>query len=149
MAGLDLSGVQQTFEAWLVDEIEITRSNGSADDTLNEETGRLVGAPDRVIYDALGAVLPWTANGLTSVPDPDLQRRLELSDAKYRLLLPLAADAPTVIGDSVRVKATHSATPDPLLTTRLFEVVELAEVSSMSVLRTIYLKQVGVLPATP
>ena len=145
MVGLDLSGVQSVFEGWLLDDVEMVRTNGSADDDLDEVTGVLTPGQDPVVYDGPGAVLPLS--GYTDVPDPDVQRVLATTDAKYRLLLPLGADVVPVVGDEVRVKATRSTTPDPLLTSRRFEVVELAEVSSYAVLRTVYLKQVGVTPA--
>jgi hypothetical protein len=144
-SGLDLSGVAKTLDGWIVDDVEIVRDNGSKDDTLNPVTFKLEPAAATPIYAGRGAVLPGDRS--PSVPDPDAQQVLQVSAGQYRLLLPQSVTPPEVkAGDRVRVTTARGTTPDPLLTRRMFEVVDLGEVSSFHVGTFIPLKQVGLAP---
>lgn len=147
MAGLDLSGVARLLDQWIVDEVEIAVDNGAAGATLDPATGKLTPAAPVVIYAGRGAVVP--RDRAPQVADTDVQTIATETDGAYRLLLPLGA-APSAeprAGMKVRVTEANGTTPDPLITQRRFEIVDLGEVSSFHVGRFLPLKQLGVAPA--
>lgn len=145
MAGLDLSGVADVVDSWVVDLAEITRDNGTADDDLDPETGMLEPSEgDPVIYAGRAALLPGSDGGITP---PDQQQISEETRSTYRMLIPFGVDVPDDIraGDVVRWTQANTSTPDPFLLLRRFEVDDLPIVSSFHVGTIIPLVQTGLL----
>jgi hypothetical protein len=142
MAGLDLTGVAEFLETEiLVDQLRFDRDNGSADDTLDED-GDIVEAAASLLYAGPGAVQPL--DGFSEVQDPDVQRILRTTEAKYRAMIPLAAGVEFKPGDLCRVTEQGGVMPNPLMLARRFEVVELAQVATLGVVQVVYLKQSSV-----
>lgn len=139
--GLDLSGIAKILDGWIVDEVQIVDDEPLADGVLDEDTGRIVYAQERVIYRGRGMVQPY---GTTSgVEEPGRQTGIgNDSNQRYRLLLPYDAVLSPLprAGARVTVLKTNAATTDLLLPTRKFEVTDLPEVSSWTAVRFLYLK---------
>ena len=138
MVGLDLTGVADVVNDWLVDEVLIYRDSQYEEDTLDDTTGNLTAAPVFQIYDGTGAVQPI---GSASV-DPQQQRVLIASGARYRILLPTTALFATEIrpGDKVRVVTAVGASTDADVLTRLFQVVDFTPAGSWSVVTSVWVK---------
>lgn len=139
--GLDLSGIAKIVDSWIVDEVQIVDDEPLADGVLNDDTGQIEYAAERVIYRGRGMVQPY---GTTSgVEEPGRQTgTLNESNQRYRLLLPydvVLSPLPRA-GARVKVIETRSATSDILLPTRDFEVTDLPQVSSWTAVRFLYLK---------
>jgi hypothetical protein len=147
MAGLDLSGIKRLVDSWLVDQVLITRDNGEHDDVLDEETGQLTPTDAIGLYYGDGMV--QSLAGFSEVPDPDVQRIVEATDADYRALIPLEVGIEFVVGDAVRVMEQRGTTVDPKLTRRRFQIVDTGGASSWNVLQVLYLKQVDVVSLDP
>lgn len=138
--GLDLSGIAKIVDAWIVDEVQIVDDEPLADGVLDEDTGQIVYAEEKVLYQGRGMVQPY---GTTSgVEEPGRQTVLNESNQRYRLLLPydVALSPLPRAGARVKVLQTRSATSDMLLPTRDFEVTDLPQVSSWMAVRFLYLK---------
>lgn len=150
--GLDLSGLVDVVNDWLVDGLVIARTNGEADDVL-DESGGLEPGPRTAVYVGPGAVQPLT--GYTALQDPDVARMVEQSGARYRALLPAGTTADIRVGDELWVNELNNPSADPLLLTRVFGVVDLGGATSFQGVRFVYLKQIaettepGVVPPWP
>lgn len=141
MVGLDLSGVKNLVDDWIVDEVEITRAGSVAAAVLNTTTGDLEGEATFLVYAHLGLLTPLSAMSPTELAH--LQRVPDDTNATYRLLLPADAVAEPTTGDLVRCTVSNTTTPDPWLPRRRFRVAQLAEVSSFNVARVLYLEELS------
>lgn len=140
MAGLDLRGIAAVVDSWLVDVVKATRDQGAADDTLDEETGHLVGPAETNVYEGRGMVQGITAE--VEETDPDVAQIVDETGATYRLLLPPENGADLRVGDLVRVTEQNGTLVDPMLLERRFQVVHPGVVSSFHVIRIAYLKDI-------
>lgn len=153
-AGLDLSAAADFLEDIMAEGLVVARSNGQADDVLDPETGELTEAqPRTAVYVGRGFIQPLS--GFTAMADPDVSRIVEETGAKYRAGLPAGDTSDIKVGDEVWVSESHNPNAGPLLLTKVFQVVDLAGVSSFQVARFLYLKQIadtntpGVVPPWP
>lgn len=143
MGALDLSGLRDVInDLFLADKGTLTRTNGVADDDLDEESGDLTPKADAVLYEDVGAVQPVAGSGRRGVADLDNAVVPLLSDTTHRLLLPLLAttELDIQVGDEWKVTDVHELLGDPALVGHEFIVNELPDPSSFAVVRIVFLK---------
>lgn len=149
MTGLDLSAVERVILAWAIDELEIHRDNGVADDELDPQTLLLIPTEGELVWSGLGALQPLA--GFGDDGDPDVVRIIEQTGARYRALLPLRDVTGARVGDVLTVKGLHSPSADPRLQGRAFSIVHLGYPASFAVTSIVYLRPVldPAAPTTP
>lgn len=140
MSGLDLSAVEKLVTSWAIDELEIHRDNGVADDELDPETLLLIPSDGEEVWSGLGALQPLT--GFADQGDPDVVRIIDETGARYRALLPLRDPTGARVGDVLTVKALHSPSADPRLAGRSFSIVHLGFPASFAVASIVYLRPI-------
>ncbi|MGD3109492.1 DUF6093 family protein [Streptomyces sp. YGL11-2] len=130
---LDLSAVGRFADRHLMpDKVKITRFSG--EDVLDIETGDLVPAPPVVVYDGRAGL--YAHQERIRIKGSGQGAWVEEVRAGYRLVLPL--DAPEVReGDTAVVVDAR----DEQAVGRSYRVSALGEVSSMPVLRTVWLEE--------
>ncbi|MFE2850391.1 DUF6093 family protein [Streptomyces lavendulae] len=113
------------------DKVQVTRAGG--EDILDPTTGELVAAAPLIVYEGRAGLYPEQEKIRAKGQDGAWAEEVR---AGYRLLLPLEA-AELEDHDEVLVKEAR----DTQAVGRTYEVTALGEVSSLPVLRTVWLEQ--------
>lgn len=141
MPMLDLSGIQAMLERdFLDDRVRIYPPTDGhlLRGTLNPETGRRDPAPPSPpVWEGVAAVVPATGGALLGTPAiPDLVLP-DMTNARYRCLLPLAVPEEVAKGYVVEVYGSvrRDGPRDPLIVGRRFILQDSLPVSTYAVVR--------------